>query len=344
MIGDVLTSSLLFEVLRLHYPNAQLDYLIDDLTEPVIANNPFIDKIWLHSKEHEISDQLSTAFLNSIKSEQYDVVIDVYAKLGSALLSKRSGAKKRISYRKWYTKFMYTHTLQPKAISVLDEGLAIENRILLLKPLLGSIANIPKPKIYLKTEEIQPAKSFLIQQQIDLSKPLFMMGILGSGSNKTYPLPYMAKLLDAVVDATSGQLLFNYIPKQQAEADALFKLCCEKTQQHIYNNVYAKDLRQFMALTAHCDALIGNEGGAVNMAKAFNVPTFSIFAPWILKEAWNSYEETGKNISVHLADFLPELYKQPPKKYKKQAESFYKEFKPGLIIPELTRFLSIIAR
>ena len=40
MIGDVLTSSILFEVLRAKYPNAQLDYLVNSHTLPVIENNP----------------------------------------------------------------------------------------------------------------------------------------------------------------------------------------------------------------------------------------------------------------------------------------------------------------
>ncbi len=38
MIGDVLTSSILFEALRLKYPNAQLDYLINEHTFPVVQN------------------------------------------------------------------------------------------------------------------------------------------------------------------------------------------------------------------------------------------------------------------------------------------------------------------
>ena len=42
MIGDVLTSSILFEVLE-KFPNSL--FLINSHTIPVVKNNPFIDKL-----------------------------------------------------------------------------------------------------------------------------------------------------------------------------------------------------------------------------------------------------------------------------------------------------------
>ena len=55
MIGDVLTSSILFEVLRAEYPNAELHYLIYPHTLPVVENNPFIDKIIIFKEEFKKS-------------------------------------------------------------------------------------------------------------------------------------------------------------------------------------------------------------------------------------------------------------------------------------------------
>jgi heptosyltransferase-2 len=43
MIGDVLTSSLLFEVLKNNYKESELHYLINSHTSEIINNNPLID-------------------------------------------------------------------------------------------------------------------------------------------------------------------------------------------------------------------------------------------------------------------------------------------------------------
>jgi len=342
MIGDVLTSSILFKSLKENFPNAVLYYLINKSTFPVVENNPFIDQFLFITPEIEQSKKEFYYFSKQLKKENFDLVIDVYAKLGSAFISWFSKAKFRISYRKTYTQFLYTHTFVEKTASSLDQGLAIENRMLLLKPIIDAVVEIPKPTIYLLPKEIQHARELLLSHGIALEKPLFMISCLGSSTLKTYPLPFMAKLLDVIVQETDGQILFNYIPKQKTEVAVLFSLCTEATKQHCFIDIYGKSLRSFLSITSHCKALLGNEGGAVNMAKALEVPTFSIFSPWILKEAWNSYENSGENVSVHLQDYHRELYVEHPKRYKKQALVLYQKFTPDLIIPKLKRYLKTV--
>lgn len=339
MIGDVLVSTLLFEILRIQFPEAELHYLINENTKAVVENNPFIDKVLHISPEAQESKRKLWKFGQSLASEKYDVVIDVYSKLGSAFITKLSKAPMRVGYEKWYTKLMYTHTFTLKNHTTLNEGLAIENRLLLLQPLIPKLKNIPKPKIYLLPEELEAGKNLLINQKVNFGQPLFMISILGSSQNKTYPPEYMATLLDYLVETTNAQLLFNFIPSQQKEAYKLYDLCDESTKENCFLDVYGNDLRAFLSITAHCDALIGNEGGAINMAKALNIPTFSIFAPWILKEAWNSYEKDGAHTSVHLKDFKPNLYTKHPKNNKKRSAELYTQFKPEWILPKLREFL-----
>lgn len=336
MIGDVLTSSILFEALKQKYPSAELHYLIYEHTKPVVENNPFIDKLLLFSSKEESSSGFFN-FLKEIKKEQYDVVIDVYAKLNSALISFASGAPTRISYNKWYSKYAYTHTFLQKKKLDTNAGFAVENRMLLLTALANDFPLEIKPKIYLTASEKENARSFLKSQNINLNKPLIMVSVLGSAANKTYPPAYLAQLLDKAVEETGAQLLFNYIPKQKEEAKEVFDLCKTETQKHIFFNIFGRNLREFLSFTANCNALIGNEGGAVNMAKALNIPTFAIFSPWIRKEAWSLYEDEC-NVSVHLKDYKPAIFNSM--KAKKEAQDLYKVFKPQLFQDKFFNFLN----
>ncbi len=340
MIGDVLTTSILFEVLKAEHPDAELHYVINSHTFPVVENNPFIDKFSFVTPEIEQSKTKFLSFLKSIKNEKYDAVIDVYSKFSSNLMTKFSGAKIKISKKKWYTSHYYTHVFKEAKTPKTNAGLAIENRLQLLQPLCDNIPKKIKPKVYLTPQEIENSKQFLIDSNINLSKPLFMISVLGSGDNKTYPLPHMADLIDLIVNETNGQILFNYIPKQIHEAKTVYNFCKSETKKHIHFDVFGKDLRNFLSITHHCTALIGNEGGAVNMAKALNIPTFTVFSPWILKEAWNMFENETTNISIHLKDVKPELYKDKSiKEMKGEVFNLYKEFPPELIFPKLKEFL-----
>lgn len=339
MIGDVLTSSILFEALRTKYPNAQLDYLINEHTFSVVENNPFIDNFIFFTKEAEFSKWALLKLAKSIRKRKYEVVIDVYSKISSNLIALFSGASTKISKYKWYTSFIYTHTYSEEKKSKTNAGLAIENRLKLLTPLLDLKSEIIQPKIYLTKYEVEASKNFLIQHNLDLSKPIYMISVLGSSEAKTYPLNYMSVLIDSIVEETKGQILFNYIPKQEADAKLVFSSCKVETQKHIYFNIFGKNLREFIAITKHCTALIGNEGGAINMAKALNIKTFAIYSPWIDKASWNLFEDEN-NVSVHLKDYKSELYTKPEKTYKKEASALYDEFKPELFIDKLEDFLS----
>ncbi|MEM5564253.1 glycosyltransferase family 9 protein [Psychroserpens sp. AS72] len=339
MIGDVLTSSILFEALRTKYPNAQLDYLVNSHTLPVIENNPNIDNFILFTKAEENSKRALLKFAKKIKQNKYDVVIDVYSKLSSNIISFFSGAKTKISYYKHYSTFVYTHNIKRLNKTESKSNLAIVNRFQLLQP-LGIEATSAKPKIYLTDKEITDSQQFLIDNHIDFNKPLYMISVLGSGTNKTYPFSYMAKVIDRIAQQTNGQILFNYIPNQEAEAKAIYNSCQPETQKLIFFNVFGKNLREFLAITKHCDALIGNEGGAVNMAKALDIKTFAIFSPWISKDTWSLFEDDKTQVSVHLKDYKAEIYSnKAEKEMKKEALELYKEFSPEFFEDKLKAFL-----
>ncbi len=343
MIGDVLASSILFQAIKRKYPNSELHYVINTHTYPVVEGNPFIDKFHFFTPAHENSKQKLWQFLNTIRQENFNVVIDAYSKLSSNLMAFRSKAKQKISIDKGHNALIYNHRFKNKQNADTNAGLAIENRLQLLKPLNIDPAVIIKPKIYLTDSEKNEAGHFLEMHNIHLDKPLFMIGVLGSSLNKTYPFSYIAKTIDTIVSNKPGaQILFNYIPKQEAEAKAILDLCLPETKQHIFFKVFGKSLRSFLAMTSHCNALIGNEGGAINMAKALNIPTFTIFSPWIKKEAWNMFDDGKYNISVHLRDYKPKSYLniKHPKVLKSKASELYIDFKPSYFETDLIRFLN----
>ncbi len=342
MIGDVLTSSILFEAIKLKYPDAELHYVINSHTYPVVEHNPFVDQFHFFTPQHEKSKRQLYIFAKQLKKEKFDIVVDVYSKLSSNIISYISAAQTKISKYKWYTSFIYTHLIEEKDVSNTNAGLAIENRLLHLEPLGVNTSEIIKPKIYLTDTEKVEAKRFLETNGIEISKPLYMIGVLGSGSAKTYPFEFMAHIIDRIIEQQpKGQVLFNYIPNQIDDAKAIFNLCNEQTQQQIHFDVFGKSLRDFLAITSFCDALIGNEGGAINMAKAIDIPTFTIFSPWIQKEVWNIFDDGIRHVSVHLKDY-DEAHYRSIKKFKalkSKSHALYTKFKPSYFETDLIDFL-----
>lgn len=342
MIGDVLTSSIICNNLKLIYPDSQVDYLIYPFTTPVVENNQNIDNLILFKEKYRSSKIAFFKFLLSIRKSKYDIVIDAYAKIESKLVVVFSGAKTKIGFEKSKLNSIYTIKFPfiPKAKT--SAGTAIEDRLNLLSSLKGNRVLDNKPKIFLTESEIENGKKILLDNKIDFNKPIFMIGVLGSGVTKTYPAEYMAEIIDFIVKKTEATLLFNYAPSQKKEAEIIFDLCKTETQKNIKIEIVPGSIREFLSITYHCNALIGNEGGAVNMAKAIYIPTFTIFSTWINKDSWNSFEDVATNISVHLKDLKPELYgDKSAKEMKEKALSLYENFTPNLILPILGNYLSL---
>jgi heptosyltransferase-2 len=331
-IGDVLTSTVIFEALKEKFPTIELDYLIYPNCEPVVRNNPFINNVILLDEKTKKSFIKYINFLISIKKKKYDFVIDVYGKPNSLPIGIFSGAKTKISFEKTYTKFFYTDTISRKINLNTNATTAIEHRMLLLEP-LGIKFKVIKPKIFLTNEEKENAKNKLISSGISISKPIIMISAIGSDESKTYNLPYMCKVIEQIAKNKDVQLLFNYMPFQKDLAYTLLKLCNQETQKKIFFNVYESNLRNFLAITSHCKALIGNEGGATNMAKALNIPTFTIFAPFVKKIGWNMFENNTTNISVHVDDYV-EIASE-------NNTEMYNQFKPEFFENKLKNFIDL---
>ena len=133
------------------------------------------------------------------------------------------------------------------------------------------------------------------------------------------------------------QLLFNYLPYQKDIALEIYNHCNENTKKKIFFDYYKENLREFLAVTKLCQALIGNEGGATNMAKALSVPTFTLFSPTVPKEDWNMFENGTTNVSVHINDY--EIIKKITFNEEETALSYLK-FKPHLFKDTLITFIN----
>lgn len=342
MIGDVLASTIICNNLKKIYPQSHIDYLIYPFTKPVTDNNPNIDNLILFDPQFRNNKRQFYKFLTQLQKTKYDIVIDAYGILESNIIVRFTTSKMKIGFYKPYSSFFYTHTVKDLKNPISNAGLALDNRMQLLK-VLNPIANLDsKPRIFLTEDEIETGRNTILTLYGTGFSRLYMISVIGSGEIKTYPAAYMAKLLDVTAQANPGcLLLFNYIPQQEQEAKTLYDLCGENTKKQIKLELIPGGIREFLGVLYHCNALIGNEGGAVNMAKALDVPTFSIFSPWIKKEAWNSFEDGVKNVAIHLKDFKPELYgNKSVKKMKPQSLTLYKEFKPEFIIPALKQYIA----
>jgi ADP-heptose:LPS heptosyltransferase len=341
-VGDVLISTIICNNLKKKYPNATIDFMCYTNSVDVLIGNPNIDNVIVLSHKVRKSYFSLFKFIFEIRSKKYDVVIDVYNKLETNLITLFTGANIKIAYHKWYTTLFYTHNLKRfDNTKDTNYGLAIENRLLLLEPLsLDKSAIDPFPKLFVSSKENEDVISLFEEHKIDENKKVVMISLLGSEQNKTYPLEYMAKVVEYVANDKDVTILFNYFESQIEDAQKIYNSCSKDIQEKIQFDLLGSDLRSFIAIMSRCDVIVGNDGGAINMAKALNKPSFTIFSPFVEKKIWATFEDGLRNISVHINDFKPELIANlHHDEAKKNYSSLYQEFTPELFKDKIEFFM-----
>jgi len=300
MIGDVLICSLLCENIIKWNPQAKIDFIANTHTLPVLNNNPHINKIIVFGDHFKNDKKSFYNFLNDQRKNKYDIVIDAYGKIESVLTSWLTPSPIKIGYKKWYTNWVYSISVERQLNKLKDDiQLSIKNRIKLLIPIIGKNFNyIYKPKIYLDDYEKENAKAVLINRR---KSPLLMISALGSSKLKTYPIEKMSFVLDYIVSKYDAQLILNYMPNQREEILLLHNKIKLKTKQALLFKKSPGTLREYISIVSCCDAIIGNEGGAINIAKSLDIPSFAIFSPQINPEAWNTSSQT--QIGVHVKNY-----------------------------------------
>jgi ADP-heptose:LPS heptosyltransferase len=343
-IGDVLLSTILCNNLKKKYPKSTIDFMCYANCTDVLIGNPNIDSVIVLENKVRKSYLSLLKFIFKIRSNKYDILIDVYAKLETNLITIFSGAEYKISYYKWYSSLFYNYNMKRFDESAQTKyGVAIHNRLLLLDPLNLDAAVIdPFPKLYVSKDEDNEAILLLEKHNVPKERKIVMISLLGSEKSKTYPIEYMAQVVDYVAENKDVSILFNYFPNQIEDAQKVFDLCSKNTKEKIHFDVLGSNLRSFIAIMKQCDVIIGNDGGAINMVKALNKPSFIIFSPFVKKNDWATFEDGLRNISVHLEDFKPELINTnlPHKEIKNNSAILYQQFNPELFKSKIAFFMA----
>lgn len=319
-MGDVLVTSTILPLLKQKFPDCEISFLVEEKYAQILLENPYIHR-FIFFKDSFLET------LSEIKKQKFDIVIDLYSKIETGVLTFFSGAKTKIGFFKKYTHFFYSSPVKRATkLKSKNTTFGIEHRLQMLEPLDINFQEV-FPKIYLSEREIENAQKILSKNGLSANDSLIMLSTFGSSEEKTYPVDYMAEVINYIAHYQPNvKLLCNYMPFQKDLFEELYHKTSEEAKKIIIKNFETKNLREFAAVTSLCKCLIGNEGGATNVSKSLGIPTFTIFSPQIQLVDWAWTSNTKMDRFLHVKDFVP------------NSES-YSDLKPNFFERELREFL-----
>lgn len=101
-IGDIVLTTPVIRCLKKQLPDAEVHFLVKDQFKPIVANNPYIDKVQLLAHSWEL-------MIHELIEEDYDYIIDLHNNIRS-LRVKKALKKPSFTFRKLnIQKFIFTN-------------------------------------------------------------------------------------------------------------------------------------------------------------------------------------------------------------------------------------------
>lgn len=281
-LGDVVLTTALFPNLKAHWPESEITVLTRAVFAPVFERNPHIGHVRVYAPEKQSFSQL----VNEIRSEKFDVVIDLHGNPRSWFLRLLAGAPTTVVVEK-ATWARYKLVLFKKTSPVLDRS--VRERI------LDCLAPLDVPVVKTDTE-LYPPPPAPVLESLGLPTGRRLIGIAPGARHNTKRWP-AARFAEAAA-------------RLAALPDSLVVLLGDKNDRGVAEEVASRlsvpsknlagwtSLRELIAVTSQLSLLLTNDSALLHIGEACRVPVVALFGPTVRPFGFAPYRATSRVAEV----------------------------------------------
>jgi heptosyltransferase III len=263
-VGDVILSTIVTKNLRLAYPHAQIHYLTERPSLDVLRGNPFVDDVLVYDKK----TMNGLSLIRTVRGGRYDLVIDLFGNPRTALVTRLSGARRRVGFRFRGRAYAYNILAEPR-------GDRVHNTQFNLDALAPLGIAIQDRSIYFSfgEDDERYVESFMPPEY---ARGQFIVCINTGGGwyTKRWGLDRYALLADRLTEEFGARIVLPWGPGQIHDVEEI-----RGTMKQSAFIPPATTLRQLGALLKRCSIVVTNDSGPMHIAAAVGTPILGIFGP-----------------------------------------------------------------
>ena len=281
-IGDVVHTLPFLEVLKKGFPEARIDWLVEEAASRIIEGHPAINGIII-SRRKSWQEQMrkgrnifpvigeAARFLKDVRSREYDLIIDLQGLLKSGILIGLSKGKRKVGMsgsREGARLF-----LNERPIRVDYDRHAI-NRYLKVAESLGCDSARWDGHIPVSAPDRRLIDQILVSSGID-KKPLVAINPIAKWRTKLWRPERFAILADRIRDEMGCEVIFtgsNLDEQIIGDITAMMKT-------RPLNLAGQTNLKELAYFYSRCTLLITTDTGPMHMAAAMGCPVVALFGP-----------------------------------------------------------------
>ena len=263
-IGDVLLSTPVIQNLHEYFPEAQIDFLVDEFASGVVTGNPWIKEVITFDRKKNSS----VGIIRRVRNKKYDLVIDLFSNPRSAIIAGLSGAGIRVGYPFRWRKYAYNLLVPPRGGEVHN----IDFNLDALRRLEIPVHHL-QPLFPVTKEAAQFASEWIGANQLG-GKLIVGMNPSGGWYTKRWGLDHYARLGDEIGEKYQASIILLWGPGEEEDVRSIQRMM--KAPSWI---IPRTSLVQLGAIIRHCAYVVSNDSGPMHIAASLDVPTLGIFGP-----------------------------------------------------------------
>ncbi|MEX1012962.1 MAG: glycosyltransferase family 9 protein [Waddliaceae bacterium] len=272
-LGDIIHTFPAISELRRRYPDAQIDFVVEEALSSLVKAHPFINTtITLNSKEWRKGSNISSfkRFIRCLRKDKYDLLFDLQGNIKSGLVTFFSRAKNKIGFGyktapEWpNTLFTKNRFNPPPGKNIREDYLAI------LEKFFQEKIHAAKERLILKISDHEKSE---IELMATTCRAKIMVAPGSAWPNKRLPNADLQTFLHTFPKET----LFYFIFGNEEEKRDVVEL------QHAFIDrailVPKLSLPSLQNLMAKMDLVVAMDSLPLHLAATTGVSTFGFFGP-----------------------------------------------------------------
>ncbi len=272
-IGDVVRTIPAVKGLRERYPAAYIAWLVEEKSSDILFDSPYIDRVILFPRAQLVRNPgPAKGFVQELRRERFDTVLDFHGIFKSGLLALLSGAEDRIGFARRYTKefnFLFIN----RAVVPPGERISRFERNISLVESLGAVPSNLDVEIVVPDEVKRDVEKML--EPFDRSKPLVAIHPTTSRPFKHWESANYAKVADRLLTDGVAQVIVTCGPGEEESARKVLS----KMKSGPVPLVRNRSLREYAWLVKQADVYFGADTGPMHIASAMGTPVVAMFGP-----------------------------------------------------------------
>ena len=272
-LGDVCRSVCVLAALKEQFPDAKIDWMVQDGFAQAITHHPALNKVILFNRKSFGKQCKKGRFgpllrwLRQLKHSKYDLVLDAQGLARSGFFSWATKAPVRVGYRDaqeiaWI--FLTKRVDAPRTLHTVDR---------MLKLVESTGADISKPDMRLYTGDDE-----LSQVIIEYPERYAVIAPTSRWPGKCWSIERFTELTERLINRPEiDRIIIVGGPGERLSCAPLLELA--ENHPNITDRVGSTTISQLMAIISRAQLVVANDSAAIHMAVGFDRKLIALLGP-----------------------------------------------------------------